>query len=76
MKNDEIIGRKLTELRKSKGYTLQKVSDRFGWNRSTLCKYEKGQRQVTADVFIELLDFYEVDDVLALFKELLKEFDS
>ena len=38
----KINGRKLKEIRESKGYTLQQVADRTGVTYSTISKYETG----------------------------------
>jgi len=63
----EIIGKKLKQLRKSKGMTQEQVAERVDITRSTISNYEIGRRtphlkdlSALADVFGVGLDYFGV----------------
>lgn len=69
----ELLGIKLKELRIKNGYSADYVGKHFGVTRQTISLYELGKRKINADMLIELLFFYNVDNPNELFKEIYKE---
>jgi Zn-dependent peptidase ImmA (M78 family)/DNA-binding XRE family transcriptional regulator len=53
-----ILGGRLQEARKSRGFTQQAVADHLGMARTTLVAIEKGERRVSPDELIKLAGFY------------------
>jgi transcriptional regulator with XRE-family HTH domain len=56
----EHFANKLKAARKEAGYNQQQVEDTIGINRSTLSRYESGQREPDIETLGILADFYEV----------------
>ena len=51
---------RLTNIRRSKGFTQKQVADGIGISEVGLQNYENGRRKPAFDVFIALADFYDV----------------
>lgn len=51
---------RLTNIRRSKGFTQKQVADGIGISEVGLQNYENGRRKPAFDVLIALADFYEV----------------
>lgn len=58
--NDIEVGNRLTELRKSMGLTQMEVAQKLGINRSSLTRYENGERIPKANELVELSQLYKV----------------
>lgn len=74
MNKDYIIGQKLKELRNKKGLTLEEVGKKLGITRSAMGHYEAGRRTVSADMFMDLMDIYDVDDPNEVMREIRRSF--
>ncbi len=55
-----ILGSRLRQLREGLGLVLQDVADLFGTNRNVPSQWERGQREPSCDVLLQLADFYGV----------------
>ena len=51
---------RLTNIRRSKGFTQKQVADGIGISEVGLQNYENGKRKPAFDVLISLADFYDV----------------
>ena len=51
---------RLTNIRRSKGFTQKQVADGIGISEVGLQNYENGRRKPAFDVLIALADFYDV----------------
>lgn len=51
---------RLTNIRRSKGFTQKQVADGIGISEVGLQNYENGRRKPAFDVLISLADFYDV----------------
>ena len=51
---------RLTNIRRSKGFTQKQVADGLGISEVGLQNYENGRRKPAFDVLIALADFYDV----------------
>ena len=51
---------RLTNIRRSKGFTQKQVADGIGTSEVGLQNYENGRRKPAFDVLIALADFYDV----------------
>ena len=84
----EVIGKKLKQLRKSKGMTQEDVADKVNITRSTISNYEIGRRtphlkdlSALAGVFGVGLDYFGVSpkdeafDLIARAKEIFESTD-
>ena len=56
-----LSGRRLRELRKSKGYTQEFLATKLGVSKVTVCGYEKETRTPSLNIFLQLLDIFEVE---------------
>lgn len=56
-----LLGRRLREVRKDKGYTQESLAKKLGVSKVTICGYEKGTRVPSLNIFSELLDILEVE---------------
>lgn len=56
----------LKQLRIDCGLTQQEVADRLGVTKSTISKYEKGQRKLKGDAITKLANIYGVEPVYIL----------
>ncbi|MFO0837744.1 MAG: XRE family transcriptional regulator [Phycisphaerae bacterium] len=54
-----VLGRRLTDARKSCGLTQEEVAERLGVSRPTLIAVEKGDRPVKPDELIQLAQLYQ-----------------
>lgn len=65
------IGERLTEIRKSHGYTRQKLADELGIPYTTIRNYEKGTREPGHSYLIQIADKFNVstDYILGLERE-------
>ena len=57
---NEILPRRLRNLRDSKGYLQKIVADRLGIRSNTLSGYENGTRSPDPDMLIKLANLYKV----------------
>lgn len=55
------LAENIRALRKSKGYTLKKLSDIIGVGEMTVSNYENGLREPNIDRLIKLADIFEVN---------------
>ncbi len=73
MNYSKLVGEKLREIRKKKGYSLKLVEDKTMGNfkASTLGAYERGQRNLSIQHVWELARFYDVnpDELIRVEKE-------
>ncbi len=69
------IGAFLRKHRKSAGFTLRNVSDKFDLSQQQIQKYEIAQTRVPVDMLDKLCDFYRADIGL-LFKHNFSKFSS
>lgn len=51
---------RLTNIRRSKGFTQKQVADGIGISEVGLQNYENGRRKPAFDILISLADFYDV----------------
>ena len=51
---------RLTNIRRSKGFTQKQVADGIGISEVGLQNYENGRRKPAFDVLVALADFYDV----------------
>lgn len=51
---------KLNELRKKRNLSQAKLAKELGLVRSTICQYEKGNRQPDQETLIKIADFFNV----------------
>lgn len=56
-----LSGRRLRELRKSKGYTQEFLATKLGVSKVIVCGYEKETRTPSLNIFLQLLDIFEVE---------------
>ena len=49
-----LFGRRLHEIRKSRGLTQQELADKVGLTKTSICCYENGTRTPTMDTLIDL----------------------
>jgi len=84
-----LIGKRLREVRKKRGLTLQEIADKLGVARSTYAGYESDYRQPPLEILVQIADILKTstDYLLGLTdnpypkeptrnaKELLKEND-
>lgn len=84
-----MIGKRLREVRKKRGLTLQEIADKLGVARSTYAGYESNYRQPPLEILVQIADILKTstDYLLGLTdnpypkeptrnaKELLKEND-
>ncbi len=56
-----LLGMRLKEVRKSKGYTQNDLAQKIGVSKVTICGYESGKRVPSLDTFVQLLDILEVE---------------
>jgi Helix-turn-helix. len=56
----EHFAEKLKKARKDSGYRQQQIEDITGINRTTLSRYENGEREPDIETLGLLADFYEV----------------
>lgn len=56
-----LLGRRLREVRKNKGYTQTDLAKLLGVSKVTICGYERGNRVPSLGIFLQLLDIFEVE---------------
>lgn len=69
----EKIAKKLKELRQKSGLTANEVGEMVGKSGKTVNAWEHGLGQPDAELLIRLCDIYDVDDILAEFRDDEKE---
>lgn len=55
-----MFGRKLTELRKTKGLSQYELADLLGFSRGQLANYEQGSREPNFETTLKIADFFGV----------------
>ena len=65
----ESIARALKRLREQSGLTADEVGAMLGKSGKTVNAWENNRGQPDAEILIKLCDIYNVDDILAEFKE-------
>ena len=50
-----LLGRRLREVRKNKGYTQTDLAKLLGVSKVTICGYERGNRVPSLGIFLQLL---------------------
>jgi transcriptional regulator with XRE-family HTH domain len=65
-----IVGKRLSELRKTRNLTQRELAKKLGISQSLLCQYEIGRQQLYADLIISIGAVLEVsaDEILGLVK--------
>lgn len=58
--NIQNVGERLKICRNAHGYTMDEVVTNLGIHKTTLSKYEKGQRKVNHEILAKLALFYQV----------------
>lgn len=66
----EFIAQKLKELRKKSGLTADEVGKLINKSEKTVNAWENNHGQPDAEILIALCDIYNVDDILAEFREI------
>lgn len=61
MINDKSIGRKLKELRISRGWKQKDVADKVGFSRPAISNLEAGKRSLTLSSLKKFCEIYEID---------------
>lgn len=71
MNNENIIAKKLAQLRADSGETQESVAESVGINCISLSRYENGQRMPKMDILMRLADHYgvSVDEIMREKKE-------
>lgn len=66
MKTSEEIGKTIKEYRQRLGYSQEHIAEFLGIDRSTLSKYETGEREISLLHFDKLCDIFgiELDDLV------------
>ncbi len=59
MDTKKTIAKRITELRKERGFTQQQVADITNTSRSAYSQYETADRQPSIDTLIKLADLYK-----------------
>lgn len=67
--SDEVVGKRLRDLRKKRSLTLKEASQELEIAENTLCSYEKGTRHPKAKTMVELANFYNVSIQDIFFKD-------
>lgn len=55
-----IIGDNIRYLRKANNLSTQELADELGVSRSTICRWETGERNIAEDYFNDVCDYFEV----------------
>ena len=55
-----MIGKRLQQLRKDRGYTRRELLDNLSFNYSTYANYESGLREPNAEILLTIAKFYNV----------------
>lgn len=58
---DVLIGERLREERLKRKMSLADVGKVFNVSRQSIFKYEKGQRGMSMETFIKMLEFYDLE---------------
>lgn len=64
-----LIGKRVKEARIKKGLSQQQVADALNVSKVSVCGYEKGTRTPSLEIFVELVEFLELDTDYALGKD-------
>jgi transcriptional regulator with XRE-family HTH domain len=65
---DQQIGRRLRELRRSMGDRQSDFAARIGKERSTIAKYERGERKLSLNDLIEMAERLNMPPIILLLK--------
>ncbi len=65
------LAKRLTKIRNDRGMTQQELGDRLGLTKSSICRYEAGEREIKMSDFFKICDIYNVD-AYALLDEVRK----
>ncbi len=66
-----LLGRRLKEARKNKGYTQSDLASELGVSKVTICGYERGTRVPSLGIFLQLLDILQVEPNFLLGRDTL-----
>lgn len=58
--NNDVLGRRLKNLREQHGYLQKFVADKIGVKSNTLSGYENGTRSPDPDMLVDLANLYDV----------------
>jgi len=66
--DEKVTGKRLAQLRKSKGFTQSDLSDQLGVTQSMISDYENGVMRLHADLLIQLAKLLKIstDEILGL----------
>lgn len=67
--SNEVVGKRLRDLRKKRGLTLKEVSQELEIAENTLSAYERGARRPKTKIMVKLANFYNVSIQDIFFKE-------
>lgn len=70
-----ILGNRLRNLRKEKGYSLEYVANKIGMTKKTIQRYELGEQRISIEKLTMLCEIY-MYDIDILNAEVKKELDS
>ena len=56
-----IIGSRIKESRKKKGYSQEELGNILNVTKVSICGYEKGTRTPTLETFLDLIDILDID---------------
>lgn len=60
-----IIGKRIKKLRLRKNLTQKQLAKELNVSKSTISYYEKGERNISLETLIQIVDFFDIDiDVL------------
>lgn len=60
-----IIGKRIKKLRLRKNLTQKQLAKELNVSKSTISYYEKGERNISLEILIQIVDFFDIDiDVL------------
>ncbi len=57
----ETIGKRIKKLRIKNKITQKQLADGLNVSKSTISYYEKGMRNISIDILVEIADFFDVD---------------
>jgi len=56
----DTLGQRLKQLREENGFTLEYVATRLNTTKTSIARYEKGDREPKSDMLLDLAEFYNV----------------
>ena len=57
----ETIGKRIKKLRIKNKITQKQLADGLNVSKSTISYYEKGMRNISIDIVVEIAEFFDVD---------------